>query len=688
MTTLRLARTELRRLTSGKLPILALVAISLVPLLYGAMYLYANWDPYGRLDSVPAAVVIDDEGASREDGSSLQAGQKVFDKLRDSGSFDWQRTSQRQAQEGVASGRYTFALVVPKDFSAALLSPGKFEPRQAQLRMITNDTNNYLVGTIADKVASEVTKAVSKDAGTQAADQLLLGFGTVHDKTVQAADGAGKIANGAGQLRDGLGTAEQGAGQLADGSHRLLDGHHALADGADQLAGGTGELDAGAGKLHGGLRQLQDKTAALPEQTEKLADGSAKVADGNEQLATKAEVLSGASQKVVDNLDQTKARIANQLRATGMDERQVQQVVAGLDDLNQPITDANGKVQTQVGQLRTLANGAHQVAEGNRELANATPAMTTAIGQLTDGAGQLRTGTTKLDSGAAKLRDGEQEALNGTSRLTDGADRLAGGAKQLSDGSGKLVDGSHTLADELGKGANDIPHPDDPTRTATAETIGDPVAVDTKAQVKAGTYGAGLAPFFLGLALWIGGFVLFLLMRPLSNRALAAGVAPWRIAIGGWLPAAAIGVLQVALLYSAVVFGLGLSPAHPWLTLGFLLLTSFAFTAVVHSLNAAFGPRGKFIALVILVLQLVTAGGTFPWQTIPEPLYPLHQVLPLSYVVSGLRHLLYGGPGLETVGTSVMVLGCYLAAGLLLSTISAWRQRMWTPSRLKPELSL
>lgn len=177
-------------------------------------------------------------------------------------------------------------------------------------------------------------------------------------------------------------------------------------------------------------------------------------------------------------------------------------------------------------------------------------------------------------------------------------------------------------------------------------------------------------------------------MRPLSNRALAAGVAPWRIALGGWLPAALVGIFQVALLYCAVVFGVGLTPAHPWLTLGFLLLTSFAFTAVVHSLNAAFGPRGKFIALVILVLQLVTAGGTFPWQTIPEPLHPLHQMLPLSYVVSGLRDLVYGGTGMDQLGTAVAVLACYLVAGLLLSTVAAWRQRMWTPSRLKPELSL
>ena len=688
MTTFRLARTELRRLTSGKLPKLALVAITLVPLLYGAMYLYANWDPYGRLSSVPAAVVVDDAGAARDDGSRLDAGQDVYSELVDSGTFDWQRTGEAQAQQGVSDGTYTFALVVPKDFSAALLSPGEFQPRQAQLRLITNDANNYLVGTIADKVVSEVRKAVAKNAGTEAAEQFLMGFSTVHEKTVEAADGAGKLADGAGKLRDGIGVAKDGTAQLSSGSHQLLDGQRRLTDGAEQLADGSGDLTDGADRLHGGLQQLRQATAPLPEQTAKLADGAEKVADGNEKLAEKADVLGGVSQDLVDHLDESKARIATQLRQAGVDEATIERVTSGLDQLNSPITDANGKVQNQVGQLRMLADGSRQVADGNRKLAGATPQMVGAIGRLTDGSGQLADGATRLNDGAVQLRDGEREALTGTGKLTDGADQLNGGAQQLADGSGQLADGSNTLATELGKGANDIPHPDDPTRDATAATIGDPVAVDTHAQVSADTYGAGLAPFFMGLALWIGGFVLFLLMRPLSNRALAAGVAPWRIALGGWLPAAIVGTVQAVLLYLVVVLAVGVHPAHAWWTLAFLVLTSFAFTAVVHALNAAFGPKGKFIALIILVLQLVTAGGTFPWQTIPEPLHPLHQVLPLSYVVSGLRHLLYGGPGLETAAQAAGVLLAYLVAGLLLSTIAAWRQRTWTPARLKPELAL
>lgn len=688
MTTLRLARTELRRLTSGKMPKLALAAMALVPLLYGAMYIYANWDPYNNLGSVPAAVVIDDAGAQRDDGTELRAGEQVYDKLQDSGSFQFQRTGQQQAEQGVATGKYSFALVVPKDFSPALVSPGDFEPRQAQLRMITNDANNYLIGTIADKVADEVRKGVAADAGSQAADQLLLGFSTVHDKTVQAADGSSRLADGAGKLDEGIGTAQDGTKQLSDGSHKLLDGQHQLLDGSGQLADGTGQLSNGADQLRGGLQQLQEKTASLPEQTEKLADGSAKVADGNEQLASKAESLGGVSQKLVDNLDRTKLKIADQLRSTGMDEQQVQQVVDDLDQVNKPVTDSNGKVQSQVGQLRTLADGAQQVADGNRALANATPELTGGIGQLNDGAGRLADGAERADDGAQRLHEGEQQAVGGTGALTDGADRLAGGADQLADGSGQLLDGSRTLADELDKGAQDIPHPDEPTREHTSQTIGDPVAVDTRSQSSAGTYGAGLAPFFMGLALWIGGFVLFLLVRPLSNRALAAGVKPWKIAVGGWLPAAAVGVVQTALLYAVTVFGVGVDPVRPLWTFGFLLLTSCAFTSVVHSLNAAFGPRGKFAALVILVLQLVTAGGTFPWQTIPEPLHPLHQVLPLSYVVSGLRQLLYGGPDPQAAITAAGILLCYLVAGLLLSTAAAWRQQVWTPARLKPELSL
>jgi putative membrane protein len=88
-----------------------------------------------------------------------------------------------------------------------------------------------------------------------------------------------------------------------------------------------------------------------------------------------------------------------------------------------------------------------------------------------------------------------------------------------------------------------------------------------------------------------------------------------------------------------------------------------------------------------MLVQLVSVGGTFPWQTIPIPLWGLHQALPMSYAVDGLRHLLHGGD-LTAVGEDVTVLLAYLAGALLVSALAARRLRVWTVKRIKPELVL
>ncbi|MDQ2588480.1 YhgE/Pip family protein [Saccharothrix yanglingensis] len=484
MTALRMAFNELRRITSGRLPKLAVLALTLVPLLYAALYLYADKDPYANLDRVPAALVVEDRGAVSGDGTRLDAGEDVADELVDGKRFDWRRVGAEEAERGVRDGTFTFALTLPEDFSQALISTGGFTPRQGVIVLTTNDANNYLGSTIANQVGTEVRRSVSVEVGAEAADKLLLGFSTIRQRTAEAADGAARLAA-------------------------------------------------------------------------------------------------------------------------------------------------------------------------------STPALTGAITRLDDGATQLASGAAQVRDGAGRLRDGERQLVDGTNQLHDG----------------------------LAAGVSEIPAPDDPTRESTAHTIGDPVTVRGVSQTSAGSYGAGLAPFFLGLATRIGAFVLYLLLRPLSRRGLAVGRSALRVAVGGWLPGALLGVAQVVVRYSVVALVVDIRPSHPIGAPAFLFLVSAAFVAVLHGLNALFGVVGKFIGLVLLILQLVSAGGTFPWQTIPVPLYPLHHGLPMGYAVDGLRHLMYGGP-LGGVGRDALVLAGYLLAGLALSTLAAYKQRVWTPSRLKPELVL
>jgi putative membrane protein len=673
-----MALSELRRITAGRLPRVAVLALVVIPLLYGGLYLFANSDPYGRLQHVPAALVDADRGATLPDGSHLDAGSQVTRDLLRGKDFDWHAVSEQEAREGVRAGRYDFALTLPADFSSALassadLTSSDLAPRQGTLVLSTNDANNYLARTIATTVADRVRDALATQVGDEAANRFLVGFSTVHDSLTDAADGADRLAAGAAE-------AGTGAGRLASGADTLASGQRQLLSGAQQIVDGSTRLDDGAQRLANGLGTLDRRTRSLPEQSRALADGARQVAAGNRAIADVGDAVGSASQQVVDDLDAFESRAAQHLRDAGLSEAQVQQVLDALRQGRQPLLDVTDRLQSATRQLDQLADGADQVAAGAQALADATPALRRGIVAAADGSRQVASGAHDLHAGAVRLRDGQREAAAGASDLATGAHRLDAG---LSD----LTSGARRLATSLRAGLGDVPDLDDATRAATASTIADPVAVHNLATARAATYGAGLAPFFMALASWIGGYVLFLLVRPLSSRAMAANQTPLRVALAGWLTPALLGAVQASLLVTVVSAVLGIHVAHAVATWALLVLTSVAFIAIIHALNAWLGSVGQFLGLVLMVLQLVSAGGTFPWQTIPQPLYLLHHVLPMGYAIHGLRQLMYGGD-VALVGRDVAVLLAYLVGSLLLSAVAARRLRVWSVRRIKPELVL
>ena len=263
--------------------------------------------------------------------------------------------------------------------------------------------------------------------------------------------------------------------------------------------------------------------------------------------------------------------------------------------------------------------------------------------------------------------------------LGDGVGELGSGATELKDGAGEL---STKLAD----GSGEVPNPDAATREQISSVIGDPVDISRVDQAKAGVYGEGLAPFFMTLAIWIGAFILVQIMRPITKRALASNASNWKIAVGGWLPFLGISMIQGTILYVVVLFGLGLNTAHPWMTWGLFLLASMAFTAMIQGICALLGTPGKLVVLVLMVLQLVSSGGTFPWETTPEALHVAHRWLPMGHVVTGLRHLMYGAD-LSVLGPIVAGLVGYTILGLVASTIAVRLHKTWTLKTLHPELS-
>ena len=204
-------------------------------LLYGALYLWAFWDPTGNLDQLPVALVDADHGSTL-DGAPLHAGADVSTRLLDSRDLDWHLTDAKHAADGVADGTYYFAVTVPAEFSADIASAGGDDPTSAQLLVTYNDANSFLASTLGRSAMTQVRDAVAATIGEKGVDQVLVGLGSARDGFAQASDGAltlraagGQLADGAQQVADGATSAATGAAALADGSKQLVSGSTARA---------------------------------------------------------------------------------------------------------------------------------------------------------------------------------------------------------------------------------------------------------------------------------------------------------------------------------------------------------------------------------------------------------------------------------------------------------------------------
>ncbi|PRY13889.1 YhgE/Pip family protein [Kineococcus rhizosphaerae] len=716
---------ELARFRRATITRLALVAVVVVPLIYGGLYLWSNSDPVSRLSNLQAAVVNSDTAATVTgvDGSprTVQAGQDLVTELTGpdaAAGFSWHATSEARAAKGLADGEYAAVLRIPKGFSAALASTGGDAPQQAKLSVTTDDAENYILGQVTNTIATTIRTKVAAGATTDYLENVYVAFSKVHDSLGQAADGAGQLKDGATRAGEGADSLVVGLGDLGTGAQRLATGTGQLRTGAADLASGTARLAtgadsaaAGAGQLSTGLGRLRTATKDLPSQTAQLSDGAAQVAHGAGQVSAGAAAVSAAADRLlpavsaaqdlgplVDQLlTQTRA-----LAAANPGDANLAQAVTTLQEAQQALADGSAagvatQVRQQVGALATgaqqLSDGASAVSGGAKQLADAAPALQQGIASAADGAATLATGTRTLATGAHSAADGAAALSAGAARVDDGATSLATGttraqtgASQLADGTKQLADGAGTLQTQLADGSQQVPDYGE-EGTARAGVVASPVAADRVKENAVPRYSDGLAPLFVPVALWVGGMVTYMVLRAVSQRALASTASSYRAAVAGWVPGALLGVAQAVVLWLVLFLAVGIASPNPVATVLFAALVAVVFTAIHQCLNALLGGVGRLVALVLLVLQLTSAGGTYPVGTSPDFFGGLHPFLPMSYAVDGLRHLVTGAPA-GPVWTDVAVLLGFGVLALGVTVLACHRRRTWTVAELHPSLSL
>ncbi|MFF0449540.1 YhgE/Pip family protein [Streptomyces sp. NPDC004609] len=691
----RLAALELKRFGRGRLPRAALVAIVLLPLLYGALYLWSFWDPHGQLDRVPVALVNEDEGATA-DGKKLTAGDEIADGLRESEVFSWHEVSAAEARRGVEDGAYYLSLTVPEDFSRRIASSSGDSPETGALQVRTNDANNYIVGQISQTVFSEVRTAASTKASRSFLDRIYISFSDIHDATAEAAKGADELKSGIGEakkgsedLADGLTNAKDSSGRLAGGLAKLKKGASDLETGSRQIAAGTRSLAEKVNGVAAGVRPyLKDDGTSIGNTARLVADSAQAVRnnlDGLVKAAPGTSALADASAQELRSVHTARCadaatadpEVCPALKRAMVAATDVARIAGDVDTL---VKDSKGDLKKLDGQLADLRTKAADLADRSPRLDEDLTSAVTKVNALDAGA-------RKVAEGADSLHTGLTTATSGSSELDSGVGRLRKGAGNLDGGLFRLTDGSAELAGGLNEGVTKIPDYGKEERDRRTEVMADPVKLAAQSLHRAPNYGTGFAPYFIPLSLWVGSMVAYMIIQPLNRRALATGGSAWRIALAGWLPVVAIGLVQVAALMSVLHWSLGLRMAHAAATLGFLALVVCCFAAIIQWLNARFGAAGRILVLAVLMLQLTSAGGTYPVQTSPGFFNAIHPFLPMSYVVEALRRLITGG-GLGPVWQASAVLLAFTAGALALTALSARHKQVWTLDRLHPELSL
>ncbi|NQX14085.1 YhgE/Pip domain-containing protein [Microbacteriaceae bacterium VKM Ac-2855] len=676
---------ELRRLTATPMARLALIALMLVPILYGGLYLWANQDPYAKLVDVPVALVVADAGTTTDSGYT-NSGDDVADQLLDDASFDWHRVSAQTAAAGVNDGTYDFSVTLPADFSAALASSSGDAPYQATVVLTTNDANSYLASTIGEQAAKTIKASIVQKVNDEAASQFLLGLATIRGDLVTATDGGTRLVDGATQLAAGASSAQSGATSLTSGLDQLVTGAGTATDGSSGLVSGLGQLSTGADTLASGLADGAAQTAGLPAQTAQLAAGAQSVSDGNAALATQADALGAAAQQAADSVDTVRADLRARLGETGLDAAAIDEIMATLDPLGDDAAAANDAAQQTVAGIDALAAGSAQVASGAAQLSAATPDLASKLAEAASGSATLASGIDSAEMGAGTLNTGLSTLRDGLVTADAGSASLRDGLSTLSDGLTTLTTGATSLRDGLSDGVTSIPDESAQQQDAQAAGIADPVSIDQSEVTSAGTYGAGLAPFFASLAAWIGIYALFLIVKPVSRRAITALHSPIKITLAGWLTPGLLGALQMAGLFAILSLALGFTIDAPLGVYAMMTLASLTFAAIILALNVWLGSVGQFLGLVLMVVQLVTAGGTFPWQTLPAPLAALHHILPMGFTTDALRQLMYGGNQAST-WADAGVLACWLLGALLLAGIGVTRMTHFRTLRdLQPSL--
>lgn len=706
-------KRDLSRIRGSVVALIVAVGLVIVPTLYAWFNIAGSWDPYGNTGNLKVAVANSDDGYMSDlIPVRVNIGDTVVSALRENDQLDWRFVSESDAVEGVRSGEYYAAVVIPENFSSRMMTVFSGDAEHAEIVYYENQKANAIAPRVTDKAASTVRQQIDETFAKTISDvglattSSLLEFMDGDQIAAYAGNLSGTLAGAITTLRDASGSVDEFAG-LLQSSTGLLDST------SDLLASaGTASKDAEAlvGDAKTGLSGMHDALdAAVAAINQSLKDSA-----GDYDAAAKAidEAFGAADAHVsltVTQLRDASADVAK--RASDM--RDVQDNILAVE------RDVEGsnlpeKLKAELVQkIDIVANTVGNVANQQELLAK----------HLSDAAASLETGAAEARAKAQAVKDGIAEAkgsiggvkdsYNATlkQQISDLSDAVADVARRGSDMADDLgatvTDLSHAasaLSDDLagahevlaGASADLVSAADDLQRLKegldTAVTSGDldrvreligsdpaaladalaaPVALDRQAVYHIKNYGSAMAPFYTTLSIWVAGIVLAAMLKANVDEADVKALGNPRLHelyLGRYAFFALLAFAQATLVCAGDLLFFGIQCEHPFQFMLVGWLAGFVFSNMIYTLTVSFGDIGKAIAVVLLVMQVAGSGGTFPIEMTADFFQAVYPFLPFTHAINAMHAAMAGAYGMEfwiELGTLSLYLIPSLALGLV-----------------------
>ena len=621
------------------------IGVLLLPLIYSVTYLKGFWDPYNNLGNMKVAVVNEDKC---KDNCKSEV---LINKLQESNTFNFVVEDKDKAEKELMKKKNYATITIPEDFTSSLEKASTNNRKIPTIIYRTNKKTNYIAAQLIENAVLRVEKELDKEVAKEVVGNLSDKLNEVPSKTEQISDALGTIYSGTITLNKGAIELANGTNLLNNNSKKISEGLANLNGGLTSLKNGTSSLKEGVNKISAGSEQLKNGSWTLKNnvttakenlnsQNQVLMQALSELKSGTSGLSNGLNNYSSSSGIALDSM---KEYFNNVIQTSDNQEEIIaaQTYIAIIDSLEQ--------------NARSLAMGATNLDSGTDNLiANLTSALVNISGNMNDlenalnelakGATNLNNsiktdllnGVNRIDNGVKDLYSGSNTLSNGYQTFNTGVNSLNSGTQSLKNGTSQLSQGTLTAKEKL-ESANQKTKEKLQSLDGLDEYTKKPVKFEDDSYGKVDDYGTFFSPFFMSLSLWLGGILIImgLYYDPEHRFNILGKNSESRVKRFGYY--ILIGIAQSIILPLVLVWVLNFTVTNWLLFFGSCILIGISFLSLMLFFVFNFDDIGKFLAVVLLVVQLAACAGTFPLETEPAFFGAISPFMPMTYSVELLR---------------------------------------------------